>query len=614
MDEESTNAPQGEDARAESSFPDSAGLERLLRDSLPNNAFLTTAQELLFTAGRNEEHRRSLLDAMIRLHGDGTVDILREIGRFLDDKETSPLPDFWGWMHWFQPLFSELSCPLESICSLFAAFDERWKRDMANGIWWDYLSDRFRRSSDSAEEMLRLAEQKDEFCPGVRRAFSAGLAKDVPFWLERAIGMLECPGARTKRYFNEIVLSLSTVDFVALDPGVAARFWERFAKVADESDPCFDWFAAYMSLHAIRAKGVREGMCGTVLRRILDLGDPAVLERMLIFLAADWRKTDEDERQWSLDALANFDPQKPAPIAALDRFVFMLLREGFTKPAVEVISAHLIRRNAELTDLPRAVGEFRRTQQTQLVATATAWLSSGNRILEKAASELLPFEIGKDSVPSLDASRLEIKTETLLPFAAKLIGHLFDRPKTLFMFLFPCLDRMGADERESLRPVLLDPVFLCYHKQARAYLDSTECPIGRDTASFIRDVLGEAEKDMFVLSKSGPFPELRPSLREQIETDRIREQDNERMMLQTQNDSVFEILAHKISLLHGNGWVQYQTEADGTLVRLPGELQRHSVSLVLPRLPNAIGWEFDWRRAELKMGNWNIDPVEELGE
>ena len=614
MDEEAKNAPQGEDGSAESGFPDSAGLERMLRDSIPKNAFLTTAQELLFSAGRNEEHRRTLLDAMVRLHEDGIVDILREIGRFLNDKETNPLPNFWGWMHWFRPLFSELPCPLESICSLFAAFDERWKRNMANGIWWDYLSDRFRSSPDSAEEMLRLAEQKDEFCPGVRRAFTSGLAEDTPYWLERGIGMMERPGGRTKRYFNEIVLALSNVDFGALDPGLAARFWERFAKVADESDPCFDWFAAYMSLHAIRAKGFREGMCGTVLRRILGLGDPAVLERMLIFLAADWKTTDEEERQWSLGSLEDFDPQKPFPIDAFGSFASTLLREGFTKTATDVLSTYLVRTNAELSDIPYVVDECWNNQRHRIGEIATAWFLSRNRILEKAAGEVLPFEIKSGCVPSVDESQLNLGPQELLVFAAKVIGYLFDKPKTLFRFLFPCVDRMDEGARRKIRPVLYDPVFLCYHDAARSSLASMDSSLGRDAKDFLRCILDEAENEMAVLSRSGPFPELRSPMRQQIEIDRIRERELDDGMESSRKNSILEALTHKISLLHGNGWIQYQPNEDGILVRSPGKLQRHSVSLVLPRLPNAIGWEFDWRRAELKMGNWNIDPVEELGE
>ena len=614
MDAEAKNAPQGEDESAESGFPDSARLARMLRDSLPKNAFLTTAQELLFSAGRNEEHRRTLLDAMVRLHEDGIVDILREIGRFLNDKETNPLPNFWGWMHWFRPLFSELPFPLESICSLFAAFDERWKRNMANGIWWDYLSDRFRSSPDSAEEMLRLAEQKDEFCPGVRRAFSAGLAKDTPHWLERAIGMMERPGTRTKRYFNEIVLALSDVDFGALDSGLAARFWERFAKVSDENDPCFDWFAAYMSLHVIRAKGFREEVCGTVLGRVLGLGDPAVLERMLIFLAADWKTTDEEERQWSLDALEDYDPQKPFPIDAFGSFASTLLREGFTKTAADVLSSYLVRRNAELSDIPYVVDECWNDQRPRIGEIATAWLLSGNRILEKAAGELLPFEIESGCVPSVDESQLNLGPQELLVFAAKVIGYLFDKPKTLFRFLFPCVNRMDEDTRRKIRPVIFDPVFLCYHDDAGECLASKDFSLGRDAVDFLRCILDEAKNEMAVLSKSGPFPELRSPMRQQIEIERIRERELEDRMESSRQNSILEVLTHKISLLHGNGWILYQPNEDGTLVRSPGELQRHSVSLVLPRLPYAIGWEFDWRRAELKMGNWNIDPVEELGE
>lgn len=85
-------------------------------------------------------------------------------------------------------------------------------------------------------------------------------------------------------------------------------------------------------------------------------------------------------------------------------------------------------------------------------------------------------------------------------------------------------------------------------------------------------------------------------------------------MKEARSKFLFPILTHNIDLLHGKEWILYQPEGDGPLGRSAGELQRHSISIELPRLPDAVGQEFNYRLVALKMGQWNINTLMEFSE
>lgn len=594
-------------------FPDAAQLEQIILESIPKGTFLVTCQDLSFSAGKSDECRQTLMQTLARLHNDGKVDVLNELKRFCCETEMDPLLDFWSWMYAFRFLFSKLSCPLESICSLFAAFDKRWQRDMANGIWWEYLRDRFINETDARREMLRLAEAQDTFCPGLRIAFSAGLSAEPVHWFRMAIDLLEKPDERSKVFFNVILLALLEVDWKTLDSTLQSAFWKVIAAITDGNNPPFDWCFLYLICHHLRIHGAGGGPYGTILQRVLSFNDPAVLARAAIHLAVDWAGTDTSERQWSLEAFSKIDPATGDLPPHLDGFLEMLVHNGFMETATDFLTSYLVRWNVHLSVFPR-FAKLLQHRVGLLGPMLTSWFLSGNPILEKSAGELVPFEIGDGPVPAIDMGQMRQTQQSLLPVAAKMIGHLFYKPKTMFSFLFPCLECMNAKDKEELTSVLFDPVCLSYHCEIRKWMESDRCNLGEETRGFLHAILERAEADTDHLFKGEGYPELRPPMQLQAELVRVQEAENRKNTEEAYKNTLIPFLAKEVLLLHGKENVMYYPEGEGPLGRSVGKLQHHSVTIALPHLPEAVGLEFDWRLVALKMGQWHIDPTVELGE
>lgn len=464
----------------EVAFPDAARLEQIILESIPKGTFLLTCQDLSFAAGQSVEQRQHLLQKLASLHNEGKIDLLKEMGRFCDETEKQPLPHFGLWISHFKSLYSKLVCPLESICSLFASFDKRWAKETGNGIWWEYLLERFQRDADSRREMLHLAESQDAFCPGLLRAFAAGMSVEPGQTFKTALDLLANPGKRSKCFFNAILLALCDADWKTLDSPSQASFWTIIATIADGGSPPFDWHPLYLVCHRLRLKGMGDAPCGDILQGVLSLNDSAVLSMAAINLAVDWAGTDPSERQWSLEAFSGINPENDALLQNLDGFLEMLVQGGFADTATGFLTSYLVRWHAGLSIFPNFVESLQQCVGP-LGATATSWFLSGNPDLERGAGELMPLEIADIPIPAIDIGQIRNAQQSLLPVAAKMIGHLFYYPKTLFSFLLPCLDYMDDREKQELSPVLLDPVCLSYHDGIRKWMESDRCNLETHT-------------------------------------------------------------------------------------------------------------------------------------
>lgn len=597
----------------EASFPDATHLKQIILESVPKGTFLMACQDLSFSAGKSDECRNNLVQMLANLHNDGKIDCLKELERFCDETGKQSLPHFWLWMAHFSPLFSKLRCPLESICDLFAAFDKRWQRDGAVGIWWDYLLERFRNESNTRWKMLRLAESRDEFCPGFRIAFSAGLSEEPGQWLQTAIDLLKNPGKRSKRFFNEILLALPDADWSLLDTALQSAFWEVIVSIVNEGNPPFDWRFVYLLCHRLRMKGQKGESCETLLRRVLSFNESDVLVMAAIHLAVDWTGTDDGERQWSLEAFSKINPSNKGLLQELDGFLYMLVHNGFVDTATTFLASYLVQWNANLSVFPHFVESIQHRAEP-IGPTATSWFLSGNQILEKAADELIPFEFDNRPIPAIDIRQIRNYKQSLLPVAAKIIGYLFYKPKTMISFLFPCLDYLDAKEKQALSSVLFDPVCLSYHAEILQWMKSDRCNFGNDTQDFLNEILGRAEVYRGILSQVGSYPELGSPMQLHAELVRVQNSENRDYMEEAHKNSLLPFLTHNISMLHGKSWIQYRMEADGSLVRSAQDLQHLSASYAVPGLPNAVGLAFNWLLAALRTGYWNVDTVREFCE
>lgn len=607
---DSTPSPCNSDERA---FPDLAQLKQIILESISKGTFLLTCQNLSFAAGQSAEHKQNLSQMLVSLHNEGKIDLLKEAGRFCNVTEKQSLPHFGLWISHFSSLFSKVDCPLESICTLFVSFDKRWAKDTGNGIWWEFLLDRFQRDADSRRKMLRLAELQDAFCPGLLRSFAAGLSVEPGQAFNKALDLLTNPGKRSKCFFNAILFALSGADWKTLNSQSQVAFWKIIAAIVAGGEPPFDWHPLYLLCHRLRLSGLGGTSCGDILQRVLSLNDPVVLAMATINLAVDWAGTDASERQWSLEAFSGITPDNGPLLQNLDGFLERIVHDGFVDTATGFLTSYLVRWNVRLSVFPRFVESVKRCV-CPLGNTATSWFLSGNQVLERAAGDLISFEIGDDPIPTIDIDQIRNTKESLLPVAAKMIGHLFYKPKTMFSFLFPCLDYMDDKEKQELAPVLLDPVCLSYHDGIRKWMESDRCHLEEPSRAFLGEILERAEADTARLSKADPCPELRPPLQLQVELMRVQENENRENMKEARSHSLLSVLAHNITLLHGKEWILYRPGGEGPLGRSVGEMKQHSISIALPRLPDAVGQEFGYRLMALKMGQWNINTLMEFSE
>ena len=597
------------------SITDANELESLLLDSIKNGIFLETCYQHYLYSDMSSEKSGPFENALIKIHNEKQANIIQEFSKIKNPKTEQTKYDFWILADGFSKLVPLLDADIHEIVNLLARFDEIGKGDLAAGIWWNELAPLFEEMPQSRDEVIALGLKEETIggglCTALRSAFSANLF----FYFPYAISLLNQTDGLPPHAHDRILSACRDLQVVSMPEELRKIYYETLLALVHRNQPTCSFSVLYDCIHSITIqKDNWTEASKQLLEELFQINDQPMLWNVALRLSLDINKTPNEEIGMSLKALLKTDVENKGILARIDYLLHRMIDSGMETAAIDFIADFLCKNNGNADMFPRAIHALRETQGALLSERATQWLLSKNLQREHIAARMFsddPF--GKSQIEYfVDTTQLQdIGPNEALTFCAKAVGLLFDNPRALFGFVFPTLDYLDDHFKEKMLKIIYDLIVLIYLDNARNWLSNHRNKVSKLTSEQLERLFSEADNYYNHFQRFSKIPELNPTA-DQLKT---AEKDAQKAFKESfdkaMENSILAKIATQVVLLHGkkSAYADYLPGNDDIKT---ADLQTHSLTMTVPRLPAAIGLEFRWKRFALTMGDINIDNTEEL--
>ncbi len=596
---------------------DANELESLLLDSIKNGMFLETCyQYYLHTTGSSE---KSVLfkNALIKIHNEKKANIIQEFSKIKNPKTEKTKYDFWILAHGFSKLVPSLHADIHEVVDLFAKFDEIGEGDLAAGIWWNELTSLFEENPQSRNEIIALGLQEENVGQGLCTAFHSAFSANLFFYFPYAISLLNQTDGLPPNTHDRILFACRDLQVVAMPEDLKHSYYKTLLALVHRHPPTCSFAVLYDCIHSITIqKDNWTEASKQLLEELFQINDQPMLWNVALRLSLDINKTPNEEIGMSLKALLKTDIENKGILARIDHLLHRMIDSGMETTSIDFIADFLCKENSNFDMFPSSIQSLRETQEALLCERATRWLLSKNRRLEHIAARMLPDDPFDKSSKEyfVDARQLqEVGPDGVLTFCAKAIGLLFDKPRALFGFVFPALDYLDGPSKEKIEKIVYDPIVLTYPDKARIWLSNHRNIISKPTTERLEKIFDEADKYYDHFKEFAKIPELNPTIDQLKESEKDLQEAVEKGFDTAMENTILSKIATQVVLLHGKKSA-YANPLPGNDDIQTSELQTHSLTTTVPKLPSAIGLEFRWTRFALTMGDVNVDNTEELSQ
>ena len=590
-------------------------LESLLLDSIKCGSFLEICyQHYLFDA-EDSEKSKLFETALIKIHNGKKANIIQEFAKIKNPKTEKTKYDFWILADGFSKLVPRLHADIHEVVDLFARFDKIGKGDLAAGIWWNELTPLFEEKPQCRNEIIALGLQEEKVGQGLCTAFRSAFSDNLFFYFPYAISLLNQTDGLPPNTHDRILFACRDLQVVAMPEDLRNTYYETLLALVHRNPPTCSFAVLYDCMHSIT---IQNGNWTEASKRLLEelfqINDQPMLWKIALSLSLDINKTPNEEIGMSLNALLKTEVENRGILARIDHLLDRMIDSGMGTLAIDFIADFLRKENSNVDMFPAAIKSLRETQGGLLCERATRWLLSKNYRLEHIASRMFPDDPFDKSSKEyfVDARQLqEVGPDVVLTFCAKAIGHLFDKPRALFGFVFPALDYLDEPSKEKIAKIVYDPIVLVYPDNARIWLSKHRDNISKPTAERLEKICDAADKYYAHFKEFAKIPELNPTIDQLKEAEKEIQEAAEESFDKAMENSFLSKIAPQVVLLHGKKSAHANPRPGNDDIQT-SELQTHSLTTKVPILPLVIGLEFRWKRFALTMGDVNVDNTEEL--
>jgi hypothetical protein len=234
-----------------------------------------------------------------------------------------------------------------------------------------------------------------------------------------------------------------------------------------------------------------------------------------------------------------------------------------------------------------------------LSALATEWFSAGHRPLCQAVGDVVNTR-HKDAMNlRFDDSTLSLAGDTAdrVFVAKRVVGFLFNKPKTAIGFLASLLTGQDPEADSSVSELIIDPMLINYPGSGREALVTAIDAASTGVQPSLRALLDVLDG---YLERITSTPRLRALEVQQVERESYRRylaSTMEESMKEAEKKSALLSLMHRSTLLYGRSSVSYVDQLDGSSQRMEVPMSTHGVSVEFPRMSNIdpVGLDFRLR-------------------
>ena len=538
----------------------------------------------------DNEARRALEEALVRLHNEGTIDAMSVLDEL--SRETDRGPDFFRVQIVFKAVLPELHADVADVMNALVDIFET--PDIAARMLAGPFSHFCAATDGRPKDALALIENDpDRFAQLLPEVVSAGARRAHKIWFKKLLDLI---GSENPLIVSYACLAVGSIDLKG-DSRLADRAFAALEACADRTSDdrvLSNMVHAIFALHSGRVGLDKNAV--VLLDRILSAGGNWTLHAAA---NATWHKgTEVDTDTFSL-VLRHFDrvnPQYKSTIEALDRMLFNHLGEPGELEAIAFFERYC---TANATHIePEAFEQFLRrlcsAHRDLFGRLIVKWLLSGEAALCAAVCWMVMNGLGENDSLPVDV----IATEKLdgldrVFVTRKAIGYLFSRPKAVAEISLAMMEEADRKCSGILENYLFDPMLVNYPVALEPFLKKLSKTTSPKVKQRIHGALKKWQAHIDEINSVDQIRELAPSEHERVVSHWHLTDQGTAIWNEVKKNFVLFNLVSKSVILYGNASVHSVREGDGEKHRGVTPMRSYSSSVDIPRQTIVDPFSFD---------------------
>ena len=527
----------------------------------------------------DNEARRALEEALVRLHNKGAIDAMSVLDEL--SRETDRGPDFFSVQHVFEAVLPELDADVADVMN--ALVDIFKTADVAATMLAGPFSHFCAATDGRPKDALALIENDpDRFAQLLPAVVSAGARRAHKIWFKKLLDLI---GSEKPLIVSYACLAVGSIDLKG-DSRLADRAFAALEACADRTSDdrvLSNMVHAIFALHSGRVGLDKNAV--VLLDRILSVGGNWTLHAAANATWHKGTKVDTDTFSLVLRHFYRVNPQYKSTIEALDRMLFNHLGEPGELEAIAFFERYC---TANATHIePEAFEQFLRrlcsAHRDLFGRLIVKWFLSGQAVLCAAVRWMVMNCLGENDSLPVDAIAAEDPDGLDRTFVArKAIGYLFFRPKAVAEIILAMMEKADQECSEILEEYLFDPMLFNYPVALEPFLKELSKTASPKVKQRIHGALKKWQAHIDEIKSVDQIMELAPSEHERVVSHWHRADQGTAIWNEVKKNFVLLNLVSKSVILHGNASVHSVRESDGEKRRGVTPMHSHINSVDIP--------------------------------
>jgi hypothetical protein len=530
-------------------------------------------------AYRSDETHAATVEALISLHNEGKVDLVRLLDAGIPQGQGS---DFFLGMSLYCELIPRLHAPTIKLMSAVRQLVAAGGQDLAANEPHRAFRTWCQQSKARVDEVISLAgDGSDDAQSLLSFAFEAGAELERDRYVDAAIDVVQ------KGHGERQLAAVVALSRIAFSDGEeraqrAADALEKAAQVRTEQHFQLNVLRAAFEL-AEKAPSTL-GNALTVLDR-LDGSDPHVVHACAQLLGFNGDGMDVRMVDALLARAARVEPANKGTVDRLDFGLRQLWMRGEYERVTHVLE-HILSKHDDTLSIDQfdnLTHAMLTSDRRALENTVVRWFLDGQFRLCDAISSMISKPTNQFEF-TIDFERFSIADEAWPYLARKAVGFFILSPTTAASFIVCLLRRAPHAQCDRLKDLLFDPILINYYGAARDYCERVASNADDVASPAVADALARQRQYLSDLQSVGEIRELHPSERQRRAEWRRQSDTMNAAYKAASKRSIFSMLAQRRELLYGNRSIGYSRGPNDEMHRTEIELKSISTSIEVPRV------------------------------
>jgi len=577
----------------------------LTKINIDKKELLTAIKEgqfLKYVGNIHYDGREKLVELLIELHNEKTIDIVSEYMEMENSSDTEY--DFFLTRDQFEKALPYLQADIERVMKCAVRLTTIAGEDLAAGSILTSVTKFCNADLQRAIDAMHLLESDPlKYALLLRPILSTlpGDAQKEGFNLVNMLSDHENIDVRIRAYqtYGELSLEIETAkqDLVSL----AGR-----AEKEKDGNGLGTIIQSVLGILAKHPTCLQDSE--RTIQQAISRGDSNTLAYVARALLLNGKDVPRSTWDICLKSLLDTPPQDLGTLKSIGT-AFQIMDDGFQKTNIITFIESYLLKNEHKISIKVFDGFVHKILNHDLATLnhiLTKWFLTGNYALGTAVHDIIQAIPENRMELEIDPSLLssESKSVEIIFIAHKVVGFLFIYPELSSSLIISLMkETIDPGVLDELGKLLVYPLLLNYPGKTKEYLLKVRESHPREIQSVLDQSLQTLQKYQENINKIAPIPELQPSSEHREISQRRFSREVNKFYKEAMKGSIASLFRNRV-ILYGNSSILQVENSPGETKRSTVKLEQHSTSMEYPRLDILEPYDFDLSMRKYRAESW----------